>query len=388
MKLDDVKKIAVIGSGAMGHGIAQVCAVAGYDVVMVDIKQEFLDNGVAKIKESLEFLVGKGKLGQDVMDNVLNKRLTTSLSNKDAAAESQCVIEAVPEIMDLKKSVFKELSEASSPDTILASNTSTMSISEIATSVKNPERFVGMHFFNPVNRMKLVEVIYGEKTNDETVDLLCQISEKMGKIPVKVLKDRPGFIVNRISAPNQALISAVLDEGKIQPNEIDAVMKKMGMKMGPFETADFVGLDVFCHTLEYYEKTLSPLYKPGKYLKDKIDKKELGMKTGQGIYKWENGKAVIDTSKETTEISPVHFLSIQINEAVRVFKEGLAESTKDIDDGVKYGMNAFAGPFAMASGMQPEQITGALNFLKERFGLDIFEPEPEIADGSFKTLGS
>ena len=165
-------------------------------------------------------------------------------------------------------------------------------------------------------------------------------------------------------------------------------MKKMGMKMGPFETADFVGLDVFCHTLEYYEKTLSPLYKPGKYLKDKIDKKELGMKTGQGIYKWENGKAVIDTSKETTEISPVHFLSIQINEAVRVFKEGLAESTKDIDDGVKYGMNAFAGPFAMASGMQPEQITGALNFLKERFGLDIFEPEPEIADGSFKTLGS
>ncbi|HOO73146.1 MAG TPA: 3-hydroxyacyl-CoA dehydrogenase NAD-binding domain-containing protein [Spirochaetota bacterium] len=388
MNINDVKKIAVIGSGAMGHGIAQVCAVAGYDVVMVDIKQEFLDNGVAKIKESLEFLVGKGKLSQDVMNEVLNKRLTTSLSNKEAVASVQAVIEAVPEIMDLKKSVFKEISEAAPADAILASNTSTMSISEIATVVKNPERFVGMHFFNPVTRMKLVEVIYGEKSQDQFVDLLCEISKKVDKIPVKVLKDRPGFIVNRISAPNQALISAVLDEGKIQPNEIDAVMKKMGMKMAPFETADFVGLDVFCHTLEYYEKTLSPQYKPGKYLLDKMAKKELGMKTGQGIYKWENGKAIIDTTKETAEITPIHFLAIQINEAVRVYKEGIAGSRKDIDDGVKYGMNAFAGPFTMASGMQPQQIADALNYLHDRYKIDMFKVEPEILDGSFKTMGA
>jgi len=388
MNINDVKKIAVIGSGAMGHGIAQVCAVAGYDVVMVDIKQEFLDNGVAKIKESIEFLVGKGKLSQDVMNEVLNKRLTTSLSNKEAVASVQAVIEAVPEIMDLKKSVFKEISEAAPADAILASNTSTMSISEIATVVKNPERFVGMHFFNPVTRMKLVEVIYGEKSQDQFVDLLCEISKKVDKIPVKVLKDRPGFIVNRISAPNQALISAVLDEGKIQPNEIDAVMKKMGMKMAPFETADFVGLDVFCHTLEYYEKTLSPQYKPGKYLLDKMAKKELGMKTGQGIYKWENGKAIIDTTKETAEITPIHFLAIQINEAVRVYKEGIAGSRKDIDDGVKYGMNAFAGPFTMASGMQPQQIADALNYLHDRYKIDMFKVEPEILDGSFKTMGA
>ena len=388
MNINDVKKIAVIGSGAMGHGIAQVCAVAGYDVVMVDIKQEFLDNGMAKVKESLEFLVGKGKLSQDVMNEVLNKRLTTSLSNKEAVASVQAVIEAVPEIMDLKKSVFKEISEAAPADAILASNTSTMSISEIATVVKNPERFVGMHFFNPVTRMKLVEVIYGEKSQDQFIDLLCEISKKVDKIPVKVLKDRPGFIVNRISAPNQALISAILDEGKIQPSEIDAVMKKMGMKMAPFETADFVGLDVFCHTLEYYEKTLSPQYKPGKYLLDKMAKKELGMKTGQGIYKWENGKAIIDTTKETAEITPIHFLAIQINEAVRVYKEGIAGSRKDIDDGVKYGMNAFAGPFTMASGMQPQQIADALNYLHDRYKIDMFKVEPEILDGSFKTMGA
>jgi enoyl-CoA hydratase/3-hydroxyacyl-CoA dehydrogenase len=289
--------------------------------------------------------------------------------------------------MDLKKKVFKELSDLCAEDVILATNTSTMSISEIGSVVKNPERFVGMHYFNPVNRMKLVEIIYGDKTNDETVDLLCEVSRKCGKIPVKVLKDRPGFIVNRINAPNQALLSAILDEGKIKPDEIDAIMKRMGVKMAPFETADFVGLDVFCHTLEYYAETLSPQYKPGAYLTGKMEKGELGQKTGQGIYSWSTGKAQIDTSKEAEEITPVHLLSVQINEAVKVYKEGLAESVDEIDSAVKFGMNAFAGPFAMASGMQPEQITEALNFLVDRYKLDFFKPEPEITDGSFKSLG-
>ncbi len=236
--------------------------------------------------------------------------------------------------------------------------------------------------------MKLVEIIFGNKTSEQAVDLLCKVSEKCKKIPIKVLKDRPGFIVNRISAPNQALLSAILDEGKIKPEQIDSKMKKMGVKMAPFETADFVGIDVFCHTLGYYAETLSPQYKPGSYLTDKIAKNELGMKTGKGIYNWENGKAVIDDSTDTDEITPVHFMAIQVNEAVKVFKEGIALSTQDIDDGVKYGMNAFAGPFALASGMPPEQLTEALNYLKDRFKLEFFTPEPEIIDGSFKTLGT
>lgn len=263
-----------------------------------------------------------------------------------------------------------------------------MSVSEIGSVIENEERFVGMHFFNPVTRMKLVEIIFGANTSAETAELLCQVSEKCKKIPVKVLKDRPGFIVNRISAPNQALLSAILDEGKIKPEQIDSKMKKMGVKMAPFETADFVGIDVFCHTLDYYAETLSPQYKPGTFLTDKVKSNNLGMKTGQGIYKWENGKAIIDDSSETEEITPVHFMAIQVNEAVKVFKEGIAQSTQDIDDGVKYGMNAFAGPFALASGMPPEQLTDALKYLKERYNLDFLEPEPEIIDGSFKTMGA
>ncbi|MBN1496658.1 MAG: 3-hydroxyacyl-CoA dehydrogenase family protein [Spirochaetes bacterium] len=386
MNINDVKKIAVLGSGAMGHGIAQVCIQAGYSVIMRDIKQEFLDNGVAKIKESLEFLVGKGKLAADAKDKALSL-LSTTLDTKEAVKDAQLVVEAVPEIMDLKKSVFKEVSDACPADSILATNTSTMSISEIGSVVKNPERFVGLHFFNPVNRMKLVEVIYGDKTSDATADLMSEISKKIEKIPVKVLKDRPGFIVNRISAPNQALLSAILDEGKVPPQELDAMMKKMGAKMAPFETADFVGLDVFCHTLDYYAKTLSPQYKPGKYLSDKVAKKELGMKSGKGIYEWKDGKAVIDTSKTSEDLTPIHLLAVQINEAVKVWKEGLANSIQDIDDGVKYGMNAFAGPFALAAGMQPQQLADALNMLASRFKLDILKPEPEIIDGSFKTIG-
>ena len=177
------------------------------------------------------------------------------------------------------------------------------------------------------------------------------------------------------------------DEGKMKPDELDAVMKKMGAKMSPFETADFVGLDVFCHTLDYYAKTLSPQYKPGKYLTDKVANKELGMKSGKGIYEWKDGKAVIDISKSSEDLTPIHLLAVQINEAVKVWKEGLAKSIQDIDDGVKFGMNAFAGPFTLAAGMQPQQLADALNMLSQRFKLDILKPEPEIVDGSFKTIG-
>ncbi|MEW6525657.1 MAG: 3-hydroxyacyl-CoA dehydrogenase family protein [Spirochaetota bacterium] len=383
--INDVKKIAVIGSGAMGHGIAQVCAQNGLMVAMIDIKQEFLDNALKKVKESLDFLASKGKL-QGTVDDVLGKiSVTTDLQK--GVSDAQVIIEAVPENMQLKKDVFAKASSACASDAILATNTSTMSITEIANAVTNPERFAGMHFFNPVTRMKLVELIYGAKTSENAINILYELTKKIDKFPVKVLKDRPGFIVNRISAPNQALLSAILDEGKINPAQIDGKMKKMGVKMAPFETADFVGLDVFCHTLEYYAQTLSPQYKPGKFLLGCLEKGHLGMKSGKGIYEWKDGKAIIPEMPDTEEITPLHLMAVQVNEAVKVFKEGIAASVQDIDDGVKYGMNAFAGPFALASGVQPQQLTDCLNYLAQRFKLDILKPEPEIIDGSFKTIG-
>ena len=387
MKLEDVKKIAVIGSGAMGNGIAQVSTMAGYEVVMMDIKQEFVDKGVNKIKDSLKFLVGKEKIGQDQMDNILNNLLKTSLDVKEAVSDAQIVIEAVPEIMDLKKKIFKEVSDSVSKDTIIATNTSSMSITELATVVDNQERFVGMHFFNPVPIMKLVEVIYGDKTNDDVIDVIYKLSEKCKKNPVKVLKDRPGFIVNRINGANQALLSCILDEGKIKPDEVDSSMKKAGFKMAPFETMDFVGLDVIFHIMSYFDENLSPDFAPGKFIQEKLDKKELGYKSGKGIYEWEGGKAKIDTSKESTEITPLHFLSVQLNESIRVYKEGLVESPEDIDNAMKFGMNAFAGPFELAAGVEPADIEKALSYIADRYDMNTFKPESEITGGSFKTLG-
>ncbi|MDD5712410.1 MAG: 3-hydroxyacyl-CoA dehydrogenase family protein [Smithellaceae bacterium] len=385
MTIDDVKKVAVIGSGAMGNGIAQVCAMAGLKAVMVDIKQEFLDKGMATVNKSLDVLVGKGKLTAEGKAQVM-ANLSTSLSNAEAVKDVQVVIEAVPEIMDLKKKVFAEISAAAPADALLASNTSTMSISEIATAGKNPERILGMHFFNPAPVMKGVEIIYAKNTSDATVDLLCELTKKIGKVPIKVLKDSPGFIVNRIGAPNQALISAVLDAG-IKTDPIDTIMKALaGMPMGPFELADYVGIDVFYHTLKYYSETLSPEFKPGKALQALLDSKKLGMKTGQGIYTWEGGKAKIDASEQSQEFGPMEFLATQINEAVRVYKEKIAASAADIDLGMVHCMRAFAGPFAMGAGMDPQQLSDTLMKLHKRFGLNIFKPEPEIVDGSFKQM--
>jgi len=386
MKLEDVKKIVVIGSGAMGNGIAQICAAAGIKAVMVDIKQEFIDKGMATVNKSLDVMVSKGKLTAEKKAEILGN-LSTSLSNTEAVKDAQVVIEAVPEVMDLKKKVFAEISAAAPADALLASNTSTMSISEIGTVVKNPERILGMHFFNPAPVMKGVEVIYANKTTDANVDLLCELTKKIGKVPIKVLKDAPGFIVNRIGAPNQALISAVLDEGKSKVDSIDTLMKvAAGMPMGPFELADFVGIDVFYHTLKYYGQTLSPEYKPGKVLQNLLDSKKLGMKTGQGIYTWEGGKAKIDASEQSKDFGPMDFLSIQINEAVRVLKEKIAASAADIDLAMVHCMRAFAGPFALGAGMEHTQLADTLNKLHKRYGLKIFKPEPEIVDGSFKQM--
>ncbi|MBI9075665.1 MAG: 3-hydroxyacyl-CoA dehydrogenase family protein [Desulfatibacillum sp.] len=385
MEFADVKKVAVIGSGDMGHGICQVAAMAGYTVAMKDVKQEFLDRGMTRIAESLDILLSKNKITEQDKEDIL-ARISATTDTAKAVGDAQIVIEAVPEIMDLKKSVFSDVSANAPANAILATNTSTMSITEISKSVSNPRRFAGLHFFNPVNRMKLVEIIKGAETSDDTARVLVQFTEAIKKIPVVVLKDSPGFIVNRINAPNQALLSAILDEGKIKPDELDTAMKMVGMPQGPYELADYVGLDVFVHTLTYYAETLSPEFKPGKYLTAKVKAGDLGKKTGKGIYDWSTGKPVIDTSRNCQDITPMEMLAIQINEAVRVFKEGIAASVADIDLAVVHGMKAMAGPFAICSGMQPGQLTEALQKLEDRFGLAIFKAEPEVADGSFKEM--
>ncbi len=385
MKTEDIKQIAVIGSGIMGHGIAQILICSGYKVIMKDLTEHVLNKAVDQIKNRMEKLVSTNKINKKEYQDSLS-RLITTIDTGNAISDAQIIIEAVPEVFELKQKVLREISEQASVDSIIATNTSTMKISELAKELNHPENFAGMHFFNPVPKMKLTEIIQGDSTSQETFNTLFELSQKLNKIPVKVFKDSPGFIVNRSNAPGQALLNAILEEGIIEPYEIDAGMKKLGMPMGPFELADFIGLDVFVHTLTYYSETLSLDYKPGSVLLRKIERNELGKKTGHGIYDWSDGKARINTGVQTCEIRPLTFMALQVNEAVRILKEGIAHSRQDIDDAVKYGMNAFAGPFALASGIDYNELTTELDKISERFKLKIFKPEPEIKDGSFRGM--
>ena len=385
MDTDDVKNVAVLGAGAMGHGIALLMARSGFSVALYDIKKELLDSALNIMKKSLEQLQGNGKItAARVTETLGNMRGTLDLG--DAVSRADLVIEAAPESLDLKKSLFTRVSGLCRDDAVLATNTSTMSITGISAAVKKPARFAGMHFFNPPAVMKLVEVIYGRDTSHETVAIISGISEKIGKVPVKVLKDRPGFIVNRVNAPTRPLLSAILDEGKIRPDDIDAAHRKSGLKMGPYELMDFVGLDIVFSGMTYYQDNLSPEWKPGKVISELVDNRRLGLKTGSGIYRWSLGKADIDVSRAAPEITPFDLDAVRLNEALKVLKEGVAASARDIDKAFVAGMNVPAGPFAAVKDRNPREVASALQRLSARYGLTILSPVKEIVTGTYVNM--
>ena len=279
----DIKKIAVLGAGQMGNGITQVAACAGYDVTMIDIKQEFVDRGIAAIEKSLAKLVSKERMTQGESD-AARKRISLSIDRSDCA-DCDLVVEAVPEILDLKVSIFQELDEVCKPETILASNTSSISISTIAESTNRPDKVIGMHFMNPVPIMKLVEIINGEKTSEQTNSAVLQASEKMGKIPLSC-NDSPGFVSNRILCPmlNEAILT--YQEGVAQPEAIDGIMK-LGMNhpIGPLALTDLIGLDTVLHIMNVLHDGMGDdKYAPAPLLIQMVEEGKLGRKSGQGFY--------------------------------------------------------------------------------------------------------
>ena len=278
-----IEKLAVLGAGQMGNGITQVAACAGYDVIMIDIKQEFVDRGIATIEKSLAKLVSKERMTQDDAD-AARARISTSTS-RDVCADVDLVVEAVPEILSLKTEIFSELDQICKPETILASNTSSISITEIAASTSRPDRVIGMHFMNPVPLMKLVEIINGELTSDETNAAVVEASEKMGKVPL-TSEDYPGFISNRILCPmlNEAIFC--LQEGVATKEAIDGIMK-LGMNhpMGPLTLADFIGLDTVLHIMDVlYEGLGDSKYRAAPLLRRMVAAGLLGRKSGRGFY--------------------------------------------------------------------------------------------------------
>jgi enoyl-CoA hydratase/3-hydroxyacyl-CoA dehydrogenase len=377
----EIKKVAIIGSGEMGHGIAEVFAINGYSVSLEDISKEMLEKALNEIRDSLDKLSKKGSIKESV-DDVLS-RIKTYTDLEPAVKDADLVIEAVPEIEDLKKKIFSDLERFTRSDTILTSNTSNIRITDIAKPLKNRERVAGLHFFNPPVLMKLVEVIKGEETSDEIINALYDLVKKIGKIPVKVMKDSPGFIVNRINAPDMLLFCLLIEHNVATPEEIDAFAKMQGMPMGPYELIDYVGIDVVYHSMEYYAKTLNPDYKKCKVYDDLYNRKYLGKKTGKGFYDWTSGRPHIDTKKATDKVSLMDIFAVEINEAVKLIEEGVA-TPEDIETGVKYGLNRAFGPISVAKSLTNAEVKAKLEELAKKFNCTVFEPAESIKNGKMR----
>lgn len=283
----DIKIIGVLGAGSMGNGIAQVAAQAGYQVVMRDVEDRFVENGLKAIQKFFAKSIEKGKMTEEQKKGVLG-RIKGTIRMEDLR-DADFVIEAVFEDLELKKNIFKQLDELTRPGVILTTNTSSMSITEIAMSTKRPEKVAGMHFFNPAPIMKLVEVIRGYHTNDETIHAVMEMTKKMGKEPVEVKKDTPGFIVNRLMIPHMVEAIKMLEEGVATAEDIDKAVKLgLNYPMGPFELMDLTGVDITLHVTEYLYKELN---KESKWsaptlFKSMVRAGRLGRKTGAGWYKY------------------------------------------------------------------------------------------------------
>jgi len=284
--MSDIKKVAVIGGGTMGNGIAHVFAMSGFDVNLAETKQEFADRAIATIDKNLSRMVSKEKISEEDKKATLG-RISVHLDLKKAVSEVDLVVEAVPENFELKKKIFSEIDEAAPEHTILASNTSSISITKLAAVTKRPESFIGMHFFNPVPVMKLVEVINGLETSEDVTKKIIELSDKLGKVAVPA-NDSPGFVSNRVLMPmiNEAIFCVY--EGVATPENVDEVMKLgMAHPMGPLRLADFIGLDVCLDILRVlYDGFKDPKYRPCPLLVKMVDAGKLGNKTGVGFYEY------------------------------------------------------------------------------------------------------
>ena len=372
----EIKNITVLGSGIMGHGIAQVSAMAGYNVVLRDIEQQFLDKAMGKIKWSLDKLVSKEKISEDQRNEIFS-RIKPMVDLNDAVHDSDLVIEAVPEIMDLKKKVYAELDKVANDRIIFASNTSTLPITEIADTISRPEKFIGIHFFNPPQLMKLVEVIPGQKTSDDVTDLTINFVKSVNKTPVTCRKDVPGFIVNRLFIPLVHEACYVMERQKIQQMEIDSAVKfNLGFPMGIFELADFTGLDVIHKaTVEMHTRDKKVIL-PHQSIEQLFNEKKLGQKSGEGFYKYSDDKYErIQLSEESAQkCDPTQIIANILNNAAWLVTNN-ASDIDEIEKAASLGLGLKKPLFDTAKEIGIKKIVEELKELSKKYGA-FYEPDP------------
>ena len=376
MDIMEIKNITVLGSGIMGHGIAQISAMAGYNVVLRDIEQKFLDNAMDKINWSLEKLVSKEKISKDERDKIAT-RIKPMVDLSNAVHDSDLVIEAVPEIMDLKKQVYQELDKVADARIIFASNTSTLPITEIANTISRPEKFIGIHFFNPPQLMKLVEVIPGQKTTDDIIKTTINFVESVKKVPVICRRDVPGFIINRLFIPLVHEACYVMERQKIQKTEIDSAVKfKLGFPMGIFELADFTGIDVIHKaTIEMHLRDKKVIL-PHAKIEQLFNEKKLGKKNGEGFYKYSDEKYErIELTEELAELCiPTQIVANILNNAAWLVTNN-ASDINEIEKAASLGLGLKKPLFETANEIGMQKIVDELKKLSEQFGA-FYEPDP------------
>lgn len=377
-----IKTVAVLGAGAMGSGIAQVALQAGYEVNLRDIQQDFLDRSIATIQKGFSKLEKKGVLSQNEIAAMFN-RLHTYVHLKDAVCQADLIIEAIPEVLELKLDTFREVDAYAPKDAYIASNSSSMSITAMASVTSRPQQVFGLHFFIPAPVMKLVEVICTESTSQETLNTAVEFGKSLGKEVVVAQKDTPGFVANRIASPGGAYLAALLDDEGLLPEEIDAVSKKAGAPMGSCELCDFSGLDVHFSAQSYYAEKLHPHYAPANTIRKLVEAGNYGMKTGRGLYDWSKGRPDIDISKASDKVDPFAMILIQANEACKLVDDGVC-TFEDADRAMKFGYNAPVGPIEAIQNFEPGVLAEKLNLLADKYGREIFRPAESILSGAYK----
>ncbi|MHA1167631.1 MAG: 3-hydroxyacyl-CoA dehydrogenase NAD-binding domain-containing protein [Candidatus Hodarchaeales archaeon] len=365
----EIKKVVVVGAGLMGSGIAYVCASAGFTVAINDIKQEFVDKGINRIRDDVMTGIDKGKIPLKEAEAMFN-RISGEVNLEEAVKDADLVIEAIFEKMEIKKEIFKKLDELAPSHTILASNTSTLSITEIGSVTNRPDKIIGMHFFSPVAAMKLLEIIKTENTSDETLQAVKAVADKLGKTAV-VCKDGPGFIVNRILVPMLGEIIKLYEENLAPMDYLDKLfVSKGGFPMGPFQLADFVGLDIALHAAEGIQAVLGDLYKPADVLVNLVKEGKLGVKSGSGFTDLPK-KDITPVKPDEYFINRVH--AVTINEAAKLMEKGIAVSESDVDTAMKMGTNVSEGPFELAKKIGKDKVVETLNELEKEYG-EFYKP--------------
>jgi enoyl-CoA hydratase/3-hydroxyacyl-CoA dehydrogenase len=376
--LPQLNKITVLGSGIMGHGIAQISAMNGYQVVLRDIEQRFLDSAMDKIKWSLDKLVEKNKIKKEESDKIYG-RIKPIVDIKDALVDTDLLIEAVPEDLNLKKKVYSEVDQFAEEKTVYASNTSTLPISEISQLTSRPDRFIGLHFFNPPQLMKLVEVIPGARTEKSIVDLGINLVKSLGKDPILCNKDVPGFIVNRIFIPLVHEAAYCLESDGKTMTQIDSAVKfKLFLPMGIFELADYTGIDVIHKaTVEMYSRDKKVIH-PHPMIAQLFSSGKLGKKSGDGFYSYgdKNYERVPLSEEEAKQYDPIRMLSVALNNASWLITNKVCNK-EDLELALRLGMGLKKELFEIGKEYGFENIINTLNELKKG-NESFYTPDPYL----------